>query len=242
MTIRVMAFALAVGLTGCAESYDNGAGSQLVTGAIGSVGANRKAVELTQCVQPLGTVAIEEKDIPGLASKGLTSPAPLVRLMLAQSGCFIVLDRGAVVARIEEEQAAARKKRPAKQPRQVTPVTPLYYLTPDIVIPDGNELASGAGGPLPGWAKAIVGSPGVEMSEAQTALYLTDARTGVQVAAVTGTAPVTVFGFALAALGPDATGLGNAYAGTTIGKTVAASFFDAYGKLVNQLLPASPPG
>jgi hypothetical protein len=224
-------------LVGCAET-NMGEGSSLVTGSAGAAGPEQKAAQLPRCERPLGSVALVEKDIPGLAQMGLTSPVPLLRLMIAQSGCLQVVDRSEAMARIEEERAVSGKKAAGSKM-----VTPDYFLTPDIVSQNANAggFGGGLGKALPGWAGAIAGGMNAKVSEAQVALYLTNAKTSVQVAAATGSAQTTDFGFSMASLGPGVASVGGGYSNTALGKTVAASFLDAYSKLVVQLQAAAPP-
>ncbi len=71
--------------------------------------------------------------------------------------------------------------------------------------------------------------------EAQTALFLTDLRSGVQKAVAEGSAEKTDVGFGLFGAGGGLAGAGGGYESTDIGKIVAAAFLDAHNKLVAQL-------
>jgi hypothetical protein len=238
MMWRATALVLAVGLAGCAET-NTGDSSSLVTGSAAAAGTQQKAAQLPRCEKSLGTVALVEKEIPGLAQMELTSPVPLLRLMIAQSGCLQVIDQSqAAMARIEEERAASGKK---AAPRKVA--MPDYLLTPDIISQnaDAGGYSGGLGKALPGLAGIFAGGVSAKTQEAQTALYLTNAKTSVQLAAVTGSAQTTDFGFSMASLGPTAASVGGAYSNTPMGKTVTASFLDAYTKLVTQLQALPPP-
>jgi hypothetical protein len=80
----------------------------MVAGSAGAEGsASGAARELQRCNRPIGTIALIESQIPALAQIGLASPVPLIRLMVAQSGCFNVVERGQALTRMTEERALA---------------------------------------------------------------------------------------------------------------------------------------
>jgi len=225
----ILAAAACLLLSACSQT-NTGEGSSLVTGAAGPDGSqSNKAAQLPRCEKPFGTLALVEKQMPALAQMGLTSPVPLLRLMVAQSNCFQVVDRGQALARIEQEKHVSGKGGLGKLAEAD------YFLTPDVVFQNANagRMAGGAGALLPGVAGVLAGGITTQSSEAQTALYLTHTKSGLQVAAATGAAKSHDFGF-----GGGAAGIGGGYANTEIGKTVAASFLDAYSNLVNQVRAA----
>ena len=85
----------ALSVAGCASTQTQlGGGGTMVTGSAGAAGAQGSAPQLTRCASPIGTAALIEQDNPMLAQAGLTSPIPLLRIMMAQSNCFQVVDRG----------------------------------------------------------------------------------------------------------------------------------------------------
>lgn len=219
-------------VSGCSQT-NMGQGSSLVTGSAGPEGAQQANAKLPQCDRPLGRAAIVEKQIPALAQMGLTSPVPLIRLMISQSNCFQVVDRGQALDRIAEERSLSGRGGVGKL------AAADYFITPDIVSQNANAgaLGGGVGALLPGVAGVIAGSITQKSSEAQTALYLTETRSGVQVAAATGSAKTEDYGFALGGAGfaSGLAGVGGGYSNTEIGKTTAAAFLDAYSNLVRQL-------
>lgn len=205
----------------------------MVTGSAGPQGAQQQANQLPRCEKPLGRVALVEKQIPALAQMGLTSPVPVIRLMIAQSNCFQVVDRGQALARIDQERAISGKGGVGKL------AAADYFLTPDVVTQNANSggFAGGAGALLPGVAGVIAGGITQKSSEAQTALYLTETKSGVQVAAATGSAKTSDMGWALGGVHGTGglAGAAGGYTNTEIGKTTAAAFLDAYSNLVRQL-------
>jgi hypothetical protein len=192
----------------------------MATSATGAEGApkEKKAAQLPQCAQPVGTVSLVEKEIPALEGTGLTSPTTVMRLMITQSNCFQIVDA---------EHAGRRGKRGA----QVD-----YFLTADVI--SKNENAGGVDGSagrfLPGFAGQVASSVSVKVQEAQVAIYLTNGKTGIQVAAATGKASTADAGFDFSRTTWAGGGGGGAYANTEIGKTITAAFSDAYGNLVRQ--------
>ena len=151
--------------------------------------------------------------------------------MIAQSNCFQVVDRGQALVRIEEERSISGRGGIGRL------AAADYFITPDIVTQNSNSggFAGGVGALLPGVAGIIAGGITQKSSEAQTALYLTDAKSGVQVAAATGSAKTDDFGWALGGVnGFGGAGGAGGYGRTAIGKTTAAAFLDAYVNLVHQ--------
>jgi hypothetical protein len=230
--MRYLIIAVSCFLAACSQT-NLGEGSSVVTGSAGPQGSQQQAAQLPKCDKPLGRVALVEKDIPALVQMGLTSPVPLIRLMIAQSGCFQVVDRGQAMAGIAEERALSGKGGVGKL------ASAEFFITPDIVTQNANSggLAGGAGAMLPGVAGIIAGGLTTKSSEAQTVLYLVEGKSGVQVAAATGSAKTNDMGWAYGGVnGMGGIGaVGGGYSNTEIGKTTAAAFLDAYANLVKQL-------
>ncbi len=217
-------------LAACVGSTELGQGGTVSTGSASLGGeAQGETVELPKCTAPLGTIALVEDQYETLAQHGLSSPIPLLRLMIQQSNCFNVVDRGVALTRIQKEQSLTGARAKLVQAQ--------YFLTPNIVV-KGKKTSGGnlgLGGLLPGFAGALAGSLGFDNSEAQVVLFVTQTDTGLQVAAAEGSAKTTdwkgrAFGWA-GMVG----GFGNVYSDTPLGKTVAAALLDAYRKLVAQL-------
>jgi hypothetical protein len=192
----------------------------MTTSATGTEGApkERKAAQLPQCAQPIGTVSLVEKDIPALEGTGLASPTTVMRLMITQSNCFQIVD-------------ADHPGRRGKRAPQAD-----FFLTADVISKNENAggIDGGAGRFLPGFAGQVAGSVSVKVQEAQVAIYLTSGKTGVQIAAATGKASTADAGFDFSRTTWGGGGGGGAYANTDIGKTITAAFSDAYGSLVKQ--------
>lgn len=230
-------------LSGCVSSGTKlGSGGSMVSGAGGAAGNSQAAAQLTKCDRPLGTAALVEEDIPGLAQAGLTSPVPLLRLMMTQSGCFRVVDRGQAMQRMQQERALAAggTLQGGSNIGGGQMVAADFMITPNVIFQDTNAGGSGAGlgAFLPGIAGVVAGAIKTTNLQAQTMLTLTDVRTGVQEAVAEGSAQHKDVGFAFGAGGLGALpigGVGGSYASTDIGKVVAAAFMDAHNKLVDQV-------
>ena len=223
-----------------------------VTGGGSSTGAGSQAKgasrKLQKCGKPIATVALSEDEgnkrayTVHLSQLQLPqSPIPLLRLMFQQSNCFQIVDRGKGLTAIGTEQKLARQGL-LKKGSNITGgqlVAADYTITPNIVFSEGNAggagigMAAGAllGSVLPG-AGLIAGGLRVSSKQAQVVLFLTDNRSGVQVASAEGSAESTDVGFGGMGLGGIAVG-GGAWGNTNQGKVVAAAFMDATNKIID---------
>lgn len=236
----------AVGLIGalaaCSQTQLGGGGS-LVQGSAGESGNAQDAVDLASCDQPLGTIAlVERQDAYALAQHGLESPVPLFRLLAAQSGCFAVVERGQALDRMVQERDLAQQGllQQGSNVGGAQMVAADYLLTPHVTFSEDN--AGALGGALaslvPGVAGSMFGAVagGAKFREAQALVTVVDQRTGVQIGVAEGsarTSDVLGGGFTLGGL-PGFAGLGG-YANTNQGKVVSAAFLDAFNNVVAQL-------
>jgi curli biogenesis system outer membrane secretion channel CsgG len=236
---HVAATVLSAALAACAQTSTGSGGSMATGSAAMDTQPQALAPQLTRCAVPLGTVALVEEQIPALAQAGLTSPTPVLRLIIAQSNCFNVVDRGEALTRIQEEQqltGSGGSKR--------TLVAAQYFLTPNIIFKDQN--AGGAGGALgalgsllPGNLGLLGNAVGFQASEAESVLFLTQTSTGMQIAVAQGSAATRDWTFAGLGGGGGVGGALGAYSSTNIGKTTVAALLDAYSKLVAQVQTAT---
>lgn len=231
---------------GCAgmQQTQLGGGGSMVTGSAGAAGTQGAAPQLTRCATPIGTAALIEQDNPMLAQAGLTSPIPLLRIMMAQSNCFQVVDRGQASQALQRERAMASagelqsgSNMGAGQMKAAD-----FLITPNVVFKDANAGGGGAGlgALIPGIGGAIAGGVRWTNMESQVTLFLTNVRTGVQEAAAEGSASKRDIGFGGLAFGGLVGAGGGAYASTDIGKIVSAAFLDAHNKLVAQVQATQP--
>ena len=246
---------LTLALVACQGTPQMGQGGSMASGSGGSAGAQGASQQLHRCSRPLGTAALVEP--PGststsLQSIGLSSPLPLMRLMMAQSNCFTVVDRGAAMNNIEQEEYLRQSGmlRSGSQTAMGRMITAQYVLTPNVIFSNpnagGGSLGTAVGGLLGGSTGALIGGAvgSVRIKEAQTTLFLTDAQSGVQVGVSEGSAKVTDFGggVGLGGWGGGVAGLGgvSGYGNTAEGKLIAAALMDAQNKLVMQIEATQP--
>ena len=259
MSKRKLAALAAVGavmlLAGC-ETTDMKMGSQdaktVATGsAAGSTtsGANEA---LERCQSPLGTVSLVENQTAGwytilTGEYKLPPTSNLLRLLVQQSNCFVVIERSAAGMRAmgrERELMRSGEMREGSNFGQGQMVASDYALSPEVVFSarDAGGISGVLGGLIGGGrgsALAAVGG-GVQTRQASAMLTLVDNRSGVQVAVSEGSASKTdlnLFGGLLGNRG--GAGLGG-YTSTPQGKVIAAAFMDAFNQMVVSLRAYRP--
>ena len=216
-----------------------GAGGGPVTGSAGPTGSSGAAPSLERCEKPFGSMAVvEPQDLTqkALLQYNLPSPTGLIRMMIQQSNCFIVVERGVAMQNIMQERRLSQggQLREGSNMGQGQLMTADFILTPDVVFSQNN--AGGIGGVLGifGPVGAVIGA-GLKFKQAQTSMLVADTRSGVQVAAASGAAEKADFGIG-GALGGGGGGLGlGAYENTAEGKVVAASFLDNWNQVVRSV-------
>ena len=93
----------AQGITGNKQ----GQGGSAIQGAAGTQGA-KGAKGLEHCDKPMGAVAVVEPQdqiLTFLHNYNLQSPVGLIRMMIQQSNCFIVVERGSGMQNAMQERA-----------------------------------------------------------------------------------------------------------------------------------------
>jgi hypothetical protein len=195
--------------------------------------------DLTQCAKPIGTAALVESEYPVYSQYQLPSPVPLVKLMMARSGCFKVVSRGSASAALKSERALANEGELQKGSNmgggQMAAAD--FVIVAEIVQQDADAGGGGGGlgGLLPGKIGAVAGLFKKKKLEAQVMLTVSNVRTSVQEAIAQGSATksdLDIGGFGW--IGGVAGG-GGAYQSTDIGKLTAVAFMDAHNNLVGQL-------
>jgi hypothetical protein len=238
-------------LAGC-QTTDMQMGSQsaktVATGsAAGAASANTSSA-LERCASPLGTVSLIENQQAGwytvLRNEYRLPPtANLLRLLIQQSNCFVVVERGAAGMNAmtrERELMASGEMRQGSNFGRGQMVASDYGLSPEIVF--NNSDAGGTGAALGGLVgrgrySNVLGQLGgsLQTKEASTLLTLIDNRSGVQVAASEGSASKTDFGGFLSLAGGSGAGALGGYTNTAQGKVIAAAFMDAFNQMVVSL-------
>ncbi|SDJ37386.1 CsgG/HfaB family protein [Variovorax sp. OV700] len=251
--VAAVAVAVAVGallLTGCATT-DMQMGSQsaktMATGSAAGSATAGESGQLERCESPLGTVSLIENVNSGwytilTGEYRLPPTANLLRLLVQQSNCFVVVERGAAGMNAMTRERALQQSgemRGGSNFGRGQMVASDYGLSPEIVF--SNSDAGGIGGALGGLvgggrgrALAAVGGS-MQTKEASALLTLIDNRSGVQVAASEGSASKTDFGAFGSVFGARAGGNLGGYTNTAQGKVIAAAFMDAFNQMVRSL-------
>lgn len=188
-----------------------------------------------KCSKKLGTLAVSESQhgYANLAAYGLGSPAALLRLMIQQSGCFDVVERGVAMQNLQQERSLAGQD----EMRQGSNIgkgqlqAADFVMTPNVQV--GASNTGGIGGALFGQL-GVIGSllGSIKFKEASTSLLIADVRSGIQVASAEGAATKTDFGLGGLVFGGGMAGALGGYTNTPEGKVIAASLLDNYNKIV----------
>ena len=196
---------------------------------------------LERCSKTLGVLRIQEDtSAPWYRYYGprLGSSAPLLSMMILQSNCFVVVERGTGEASLNDETRRSRgdEARESGTRGKGQQVVADYLLKPEIVMAnkdnEGGRVGGAALGSLFGKAGAVLGNLNVKSSEVGTVLTLVDIRSTVRLAAAEGYSKNTSFGLGGIGLGSGGALAGSGYTTTDEGKLASAAFFDAYNKLV----------
>ncbi|MCB2054183.1 MAG: hypothetical protein KDE35_08090 [Geminicoccaceae bacterium] len=235
--LKTATVVLALSALAACSSMEVGGGSSLAGGSAGLGGnAQGASSELPRCSAPLGTVALVEDQYTGYARYNVESPLTVLRLLVAQSGCFNVVDRGEGLTRLRQEDQLTG----GSGQGEMKLVRAQYFLTPQVVYADSNSGGGAAnlGGLLGNYGSTfarLAGSVGLQQAEAQTVLFLTQTDTGLQVAAAEGSSKNSDLALRGNAFFSRLGGGISSYASTDLGKVVVASLVDGLNKLVDQL-------
>jgi curli biogenesis system outer membrane secretion channel CsgG len=212
------------------------------SGSAGPDGAQGEAKELEKCDKSYGTLAVAEAQdvvITHLLSYGLPSPTGLIRMMVQQSNCFVVVERGRAMQNLMQERQLAEsgELRKGSNMGKGQMVTADYVLTPDAVF--SSRDSGGIGGALGGLGVfgAVAGlvAAGLKFKSAQTSMLLADSRTSLQLASATGNAEKTDWSVGGLLVGGGAAGGLGAYTSTPEGKVIAASYLDNWNNIVRSI-------
>lgn len=239
LTLAAAAATLALG--GClATAPTLGENKGTVTGAAGGATTDNQNTQLEKCGETLGTLALQEDaNAPWysqLRGYQLGSTVPVLRLMIQQSNCFVIVERGGALRNVMQERQLERSGeiRAGSNFGQGQMVAADYTMSPSIQF--AQKTGGGAVGALLPSRLGILGAAAgsIGQNEASTTLLLIDNRSGVQISAAEGTArnfDFGIFGSAWAGLGAA----GGGYSNTPRGKVIVAAFADSYNQMVKAL-------
>lgn len=229
-------------LAGCLATAPKLGGSGTVaSGSAGGASAEGANSQLEKCDESLGTLAIDEDTAsPWYARYSqeykMQSTTPLLRLIIQQSNCFVVVERGSAFNNMMRERQLrdSGEMRTNSNMQQGQIVAADYTMKPSIAFSERGT--SGAGGALGGFgvlgAAAGVVAGSMRKNEASTTLLMIDNRSGVQLAAAEGSASNMDFGLLGGLFGGGAGGVFGSYSRTPEGKVLVASFLDSYNNVV----------
>jgi curli biogenesis system outer membrane secretion channel CsgG len=229
-------------LTGCGVQVGSDSARTPITGSAGGESAQGAMAKLERCDQSLGTLAVTEDQASPWYYRltneyKLPSTVPLIRLLVQQSNCFVVVERGRGFGQLQTERALQQtgELRQGSNFGQGQIVAADYGMSPMITFSQGNTSGVGSAlSVLPGYAGvlgALAGS--IRTREASTTLTLVVNRSGVQLAAAEGSAATTDFNAWGGVFGSGGGGGLGGYTNTPEGKVLAGAFADAYNRLVN---------
>lgn len=241
--LKHIALAASLGalLSGCGSTMPSMGGNKGVVSGSASGGSTEGSnSQLEKCAETLGTVAFDEDTSAPwyheLRRNSLGSTVPVLRLMVQQSNCFVIVERGRSMNNVmrERQLESSGEMRQGSNFQKGQMVAADYTMSPAIQF-SGRTGGAGAGlltnrlGPL----AAMAGN--IKRNEASTTLLLIDNRSGVQIAAAEGTAGNFDFGLFGAGFVSGLAGGGGGYANTPQGKVVVAAFADSFNQMVKSL-------
>ena len=224
-------------------SMKKGSGGSEVQGSAGPGGSQGDNGQ-EKCDKPMGAMAIvEPQDYvqQSLSRYGLQSPTGLIRMMVQQSNCFLVVERGIGMQNMMQERALQEsgELRAKSNMGGGQMVSADFVLTPQVVFSENNAggLGGAVGGLFGGDKGRVLGAVagGVKFKEAQTSMLVADARSGLQVAAAEGSAKKADLRLGAALFGSSAAGGLGGYQNTNEGKVLAASLMDNYNNIVRSV-------
>ena len=201
-------------------------------------------IALEKCDESLGTLAVVEDRNASwyhtMRQYEVQSTVPLLRMLVQQSNCFVVVERGQAMNVMMQERNLDRsgETREGSSFGKGQMVSADYAMNPTITFSsrDTGGIGAALGGltsKLGSWGRAagaVAGS--LKFKEASTMLTLVDNRSGVQLAATEGSSSKTDFGAWGGVFGGGAAAGMGGYTKTPEGKVIASAFADAYNNLV----------
>lgn len=228
-------------LGGCANmtpTLGDTSAKTVATGSAGGASAQNANTQLERCDKTLGTLTIvEEANQPWIyqlsAEYQMQSTVPLLRLIIQQSNCFVIVERGRAFNNMQTERALMQsgELRNTSKIGKGQMVAADYTATPSVSFSARGTGGMGAlvGGMLGSVGSIIGGS--LKSNEASTMLLLTDNRSGIQLAAAEGSAKNWDYGV-LAGFFGGAGAAGSGFSKTPQGKVLTAAFMDSYNQMV----------
>jgi curli biogenesis system outer membrane secretion channel CsgG len=222
----------------CQTQPTLGGGGTVATGSAAGSTVTGANPELESCPETLGTIAVaEDTSAPwfyDLQRARLGPTTPVLRMMIQQSNCFVVVERGRAMGNVMGERGIARsgEARAGSNMGAGQLVVADYTMSPSVQFAArGTEgLRLGGFGAVGNAVGSVAGS--VRQNQAATTLLMIDNRSGVQVAAATGSAQNWDVGGLAGLFGASLGAAGGGYSNTPEGRIVVAALMDAYNQMV----------
>lgn len=202
----------------------------------------KTAADVPHCTRKLGTLSIVDGDNTSYwTAWSLAPPSKLLKVLVARSGCFNLVDRGSGLNAAERERAIGGNLglQRGSNVGQGQVKAADYVLVAEVQGANsdtsGSGVAGGIGGLLGGRVGGLLGGIKSKKMEANTVLSLTNVRTTETIATEEGYAAknnLSIGGGGFYAIGGA---VGGGYDNTDIGRIVTLSFIQAYSKMVGSL-------
>jgi curli biogenesis system outer membrane secretion channel CsgG len=208
-----------------------------------------KGPTIPVCDKKIGTLAVTEPENKWWLQYNLESPEALIKVFVAESKCFTLLDRGKGLTAAQQERALASsgETRVGSNVGKGQMKAADYVLVPDIVNQNANsggkKIGAALGGLMGHKFGAVLGGISLKSKTADVVLTLTDVRSTEIVATVQGHAKKTNIGWGAGGggyFGMFAAAGASSYSNTEIGQVVAMAYLDAYTKLVEEVQKNTP--
>lgn len=209
--------------------------------------------EIPVCRKKLGTIAIDEPENRWWTRYDLPNPEAILKVFVAKSGCFSIVDRGRglELRGVERDLADSGELQRGSNIGRGQVKAADYFIVPDLVGRNDRSGGGGIGGALAGALGrrafgGILGGVKVNKKEANVTLSLVNSRTTELERITEGYARKSDVSFrggaggffsgTLAAIG------GSGYENTQIGQVIVLAYLQAYRDMVDQLggLPVNP--
>lgn len=223
-----------------------GASDTTATGGAGGASSENANSQLEHCSESMGTLAVDEdRDASWWRDyysryPSLGSTTPVLRMMIQQSNCFVVVERGRAVNNMMNERKLqdSGEMRSGSNFGKGQMVAADYTMSPSIQFSQKGTSGVGAAlGGLFGSAGRVLGAVagGLSANEAATTLLLIDNRSSVQISSSVGNAKNFDFKLFGGAIGSGLAGGAGGFTSTPEGKLLTAAFADSYNQMVRAL-------
>jgi hypothetical protein len=210
------------------------------TGSAGGANAQNENKQLEKCDKTMGTVALVEDQHADwwyrFRDTKLQSTVPVMRMLVQQSNCFVVIERGLAMRNMMQEREISQsgEMRDNSNFQKGQMVAADYTINPTITFSDKTGGMGGLVGGLLGPVGALVGGS-LKFNEASVMMVMVDNRSGVQLAAAEGSSKNMDVGMIGGLFGGVGFAGASGWSKTPEGKVLTAAFLDSYNQLVKSV-------